>query len=132
VVINRQNRSRQYDTNPAEVRWTEQGTDRDNVTYYKSKDVFLNDSMMVWKEEDRVEGKLQPGKHSFPFEFTPPPSCPSSFESQYEWIRYNVGKISGGLLKVNHLKSIGIQVTHVIESMGYSFRHPKYRMLTIT
>lgn len=92
--------------------------------------MFLNDSMTVWKEEDG-DSNLE----NTAFRSSSPRLLPVLHHLKASMGGYATMwelKISGGLLKANHLKSIGIQVTHLIESMGYSFRHPKYRMLTIT
>ena len=92
------------------VEWTEGGGEESETR--KAKEEFLHETVTVWGDDlgEGQSGTLSAGRHEFPFTFSIPDSCPSSYETQRAssnldaWIRYVLtGRISTrGALKADH------------------------------
>lgn len=53
---------------------------------YSAREVYLSDKILFVKENRIIE----PGKYTFPFNFTLPPNLPTSFEHEIGRIRYSL------------------------------------------
>ena len=83
------------------VQWTE-GTGQYAVTYTASE-VYVSEKLTLWKSEDSPNGTFPAGRHTYPFQFVLPATCPSSYSSRIGKISYEVeGRISTGLFKFDH------------------------------
>ena len=92
------------------VEWTEGGGEESETR--RAKEEFLREAVTVWGDDlgEGQSGTLSVGRHEFPFTFSIPELCPSSYETQRAsssldaWIRYVLtGRISTrGALKADH------------------------------
>lgn len=91
--------------------WTEGSGDESET--YKAKEEYLHETVTVWgdgQQGESLEGILTAGRHEFPFTFSIPESCPSSYETVRgssnldAWVRYVItGRITTkGALKAGH------------------------------
>lgn len=98
------------------VRWTTGSGD--NSETHTANESYVNESLTVWSDEGHSR-ILTAGHHEFPFAFSIPNSCPSSYQekkgSLNAWIRYVVkARIANkGMLKFDH--SVEKQITVVRE-----------------
>ena len=104
------------------VHWTESrtegtGDNRRRVTHrYTSTEPYVDLVAPLWNKQQSPDGKLAPGQYSWPFNFTIPPSAPSSFEGTVGNIRYSLeGKIVTGLLKFNHSAEFPVPVQQLVK-----------------
>jgi hypothetical protein len=89
------------------VEWTA-GSGEESETH-RAREEYLNETATLWEDEGE-SGSLPAGRHEFPFAFSLPESCPSSYETEGgssnldAWIRYVLtGRISTrGALKADH------------------------------
>ena len=75
-----------------EVEWEEErgaGEDRE-VVKFDAKEVYIKEKVSVWKKADDPDGCFTAGVHSFPFQFTIPTDCPSSFKSNVCEVKYKI------------------------------------------
>ena len=100
------------------VEWTK-GSGEDSETY-KAREEYSHETVTVWdSSREGHSGTLPAGHHEFPFTFSIPESCPSSYETERgssnldAWIRYTLtGQISTkGALKANHTTEKRVIVT---------------------
>ena len=85
------------------VRWTEthstsRGGDGRTITY-SDNETYVDLIFIVWGNKEAPQPtKLDPGTSTFPFQFTIPPNCPPTFDSQTGRIHYRLyGVISSQL-----------------------------------
>ena len=62
---------------------------------YTSDMELVNTEVTVWNEQEALDGTLQRGQYSFPFQLTLPEGLPSSFQTENGSIEYSV---EGGFL----------------------------------
>ena len=79
---------------------------------HKSEESYICEEFVVWENSD---GALPTGHHTFPFQFTIPTNCPSSFRDKIGKIEYIIaGKIkSKSFFKKDHV------IRHVINVLGF-------------
>ena len=106
----------------AHVHWTESHTTgtgenrRTETISYTANETYVEQTAVLWNSEQTPHGKLGPGLYRFPFQFTIPPQCPSSFRGSVGFIRYHVlGRIGTGLFKFDRRINFPIQVCQVID-----------------
>ena len=105
-----------------EVKWTEtetrstgsgsHSTSSSSTRTYRSEESYVHLECVVWSNSD---GVLPAGRHTFPFQFTIPGNCPSSFSDRIGKIEYTIsGKIvSKNFLKKNHV------IRYLINVLGF-------------
>lgn len=108
----------------AHVKWGE------TVTQYESggqsthrqiaerREVYVDDTEVLWKSKDSPDGTLGPGTINLPFEMTIPAACPSSYKGKHGDITYMLcGKIvSGQLVQYDKTTQIPIQVVRSVDT----------------
>ena len=106
----------------AHVHWTESRTTgtgenrRTETISYTANETYVEQTAVLWNSEQTPHGKIGPGSYRFPFQFTIPPHCPSSFHGSVGFIRYHVlGRIGTGLFKFDRRINVPIQVCQVID-----------------
>ena len=108
------------------VSWS-RGTGEDSVLH-SSRETYLSLESILWASSHTEDGSLPRGKHSFPFQFTLPASCPSSFKclSKGGQISYQVeAVIHTGQLRLDHRLSRELTVieqVHVDTSQSQPVR----------
>ena len=83
------------------VQWSE-GSD-DDESIYSASEVYVNETLILWRSEESPWGTFPVGRHTYQFQFVLPATCPSSFSSHIGNIGYKIeGLISTGLFKFDH------------------------------
>ena len=78
------------------VEWTERIGSNHPITY-SAGEVYMNEKLTLWRSEDSPNGTIPVGRHTYPFQFRLPATCPSSFSSGIGNISYEIeGSISSG------------------------------------
>lgn len=113
------------------VEWSK-GSGEDSETH-RAREEYLCEAVIVWGHNLREEegGTLPAGHHEFPFVFSIPESCPSSYETKGgssrldAWIRYTLtGRISTkGALKADHTTEKRVTVTRE-QNLGQAHEEP--------
>ena len=82
-----------------------------------STEPYVDEVETVWRSrQSRANGKLPPGRYSWPFSFTIPETAPSSFEGHIGNIRYTlVARIVTGLLRANYTVEVRIPVQQLVK-----------------
>ena len=106
------------------VEWSA-GDGEDGETH-RAREEYVQESATLWSsasaEEEEQSGKLSEGRHEFPFTFSIPVSCPSSYETKRgsarfdAWVRYVLtGRIiTHGALKADHTVEKSVPVRKVV------------------
>ena len=102
----------------AHVHWTERhsrGSNRTEIINYTGNEAYVDLTAVLWKSEQTPKGKIGPGSFRFPFQFTIPPNCPSSYHGSVGYIQYYLaGHIGTGLFKFDRHINAPIQVCKII------------------
>ena len=106
----------------AHVHWTETRTtgtgenQRTETINYTANEVYVEQTAVLWNSAQTPHGKIGPGSYRFPFQFTIPPNCPSSFHGSVGYIQYLVlGRIGTGLFKFDRRINVPIQVCQIVD-----------------
>ncbi len=103
----------------AHVHWTERhsrgGNRGTEIINYTGNEAYVDLNAVLWKSVQTPKGKIGPGSFRFPFQFTIPPNCPSSYHGSVGYIQYYVtGHIGTGLFKFDRHINAPIQVCKII------------------
>ena len=102
----------------AHVHWTEshpRGNNTTEIINYTGNETHVDLTAVLWKSEQAPKGKIGPGSFRFPFQFTIPPNCPSSYHGSVGYIQYYVtGHIGTGLFKFDRRINVPIQICQII------------------
>ena len=83
----------------------------------EKREVYVEDTEVLWKSKDSPDGKIGPGTISLPFQFTIPSACPSSYKGKWGDITYTLcGKIVSGDL-VHHDQTTQLFPVRVIKNV---------------
>ena len=109
------------------VRWSQGSGDKRRT--YSASEVYVSEKLILWRSEDSPNGTFPVGRHTYPFQFVLPPTCPSSYISQIGNISYEIeGSISTGLFKFDHKVKHPLTVSEVVSvapSAGVRFERRK-------
>ncbi|KAM7361897.1 arrestin domain-containing protein 3-like isoform 1-T1 [Cochliomyia hominivorax] len=89
------------------------GVNMTSTRFYSSHEVYVNNATYVYGE-----GVLPPGQHIYTFAIPLPLDCPSSIESEYGYIRYDI------ILKINryyHFDNIYKKMVTIIKTFDLNF-----------
>ncbi|XP_038222088.1 arrestin domain-containing protein 17-like [Zerene cesonia] len=99
-----------------EVRWTSRHTRKNangrEETYervHESHEEYINRKLYLVGGESG-EHELPPGDHDFPFDFTLPANCPSSFEGSAGHVRYEIKVVVDRAFKFDQEKKVAVRV----------------------
>lgn len=104
----------------AYVHWTKQistsGGDTITTVHFTENEPVVDQTVVLWKSEDTPNGNiLNRGLHIFPFQFTIPPHCPSSFQESLGSIyHYVVGYIQTGFIQFDQRINVPLQIRQVL------------------
>ena len=105
------------------VEWSE-GFGEDKKVYSANK-VYVNKQTVLWKNEDSPNGIFPVGRYTYQFEFVLPTTCPSSFNSRFGNINYEIeGWLSAKHHNFDHKVNQPFNVSEVVSvapSPGGSF-----------
>ena len=118
----------------AYVHWTEtrtrttgSGDNQRTETYevsFTSSEIYVEQVAELWSNHQSPTGTIGPGYYEYQFQFTLPPTCPSSFQGSVGRIEYAIkGRIGTGLFRFDHRVSAPIQVNRIID-----INHPSMLM----
>ena len=105
----------------AHVQWSESYTtgsgedERTETVTYSAYHTYVDETTVLWKKEHTPHGKIGPGSYKFPFSFTLPSQCASSFIGTVGTISYDIcGRIGTGLFRFDRRTSTPIQVSQIV------------------
>ena len=117
------------------VEWTVGGGEDSEI--HRAREEYVKESVTLWTSssvEGGEDGMFSAGRHEFPFTFSLPASCPSSYEtkrvsSAKAWVRYVVaGRIgTAGALKADHTVEVPVTVRKQVSVNQASFLEPVKR-----
>ena len=106
----------------AHVQWSETQTtgsgedERTETVTYSASHTYVDETTVVWKKEHTPHGKIGPGSYKFPFSFTLPSQCASSFTGTVGSISYDIrGRVGTGLFRFDRRISAPIKVCQIID-----------------
>lgn len=99
------------------VRWEEShsstdsnGNSTSHTTYYRSHEVYVNNSTLVYGE-----GKLPAGMHTYSFVIPLPWECPTSIDGKYGHVRYEISLILNRYLRFDNIYKQPITVIRTMD-----------------
>ena len=106
----------------ANVQWSESRTtgsgedERSETVTYSANETYVEHTTVLWKKEQSPHGKIGPGSYKFPFQFTLPPQCPSSFTGSVGSIEYAIyGRVGTGLFRFDLRAHVPVQVSQIVD-----------------
>ena len=111
----------------SKVKWSEGSAETRTIN--SASEVYVNEKLTLWRSEDSPNGTFPVGRHTYPFEFVLPATCPSSYSSVIGNISYEIeGSIYSGLFRCDHKVKQPITVSEVVSvapSAGVRFERRK-------
>ena len=106
----------------AHVQWSVSQTtgsgedERTETITYSAYHTYVDETTVLWKKEQTPHGKIGPGSYKFPFSFTLPNRCASSFIGSVGTISYEIhGRIGTGLFRFDHRTHVPIKVSQIVD-----------------
>lgn len=106
----------------AEVKWSETYTtgsgedERTETVTYSAYHTYVDETTVLWRKEQTPHGKIGPGSYKFPFSFTLPSQCASSFTGSVGTISYDIrGRIGTGLFRFDRRTYAPIKVSQIVD-----------------